>query len=104
MRDKIMDEHRSERPTLQSLREEITRTDEEMARLFVRRMEISKRIGALKTELGLPVFDPAREEENLRAAASRVAPSGSPITGHFFRPAWTFPRLVRRNRKRRNHE
>ena len=74
MRDKIMDEHRSDRPTLQSLREEITRTDEEMARLFVRRMEISRRIGALKTELGLPVFDPAREEENLRKAASRVAP------------------------------
>lgn len=50
--------------TLESLRAEIRRTDEEMRALFVRRCELAARIGAYKTRHGLPIEDRAREADN----------------------------------------
>ena len=44
-------------------RNEIEKIDSELIELLVQRMEISKKIGALKRENGLPIFDPKREEE-----------------------------------------
>ena len=57
---------------LELLRENITKTDEAMAGLFALRMKFCAAVAACKRENGLPVFDPAREEENLRAGALRV--------------------------------
>ena len=57
--------------TLQDLREEITRVDEQMAELFAQRMWISEQIAGIKRREGLPVFDAAREEENLKKAGTR---------------------------------
>ena len=47
---------------LNTARREITRIDEEMARLFEQRMREAEKIAAYKKEHGLPVRDPAREE------------------------------------------
>ena len=57
---------------LELLRENITKTDEAMAGLFALRMKFSAAIAAYKRENGLPVRDPAREEENLQNGAERV--------------------------------
>ena len=41
----------------------INEVDREMAELFARRMEAAKLVAEYKKERGLPVLDPAREEE-----------------------------------------
>ncbi len=46
---------------LESARQEINRIDEEMARLFERRMKAVEQVAAYKKENGLPVRDPVRE-------------------------------------------
>ncbi len=47
---------------LNELRNEIDEIDQSMIELFKRRMAVSKQIGKIKHELGLPIFDPIREE------------------------------------------
>jgi len=54
------------------LRQEITAVDDEMAKLFVRRMAVSKDIADYKEANGLPTYDPKREQENLEKAKVRV--------------------------------
>ncbi len=54
---------------LTDYRQEIDRIDDELIRLFCRRMEIAAQIGAYKTEHNLPIYQPEREEEKLRAVA-----------------------------------
>ena len=46
---------------LHEIREEIRQIDEEMAELFVRRMEAVRKVAAYKNQRGLPVLD--REQE-----------------------------------------
>ena len=58
---------------LELLRENIQKTDEAMAGLFELRMKFSARIAAYKKENGLPVYDPAVEEEKLRLGAEEVS-------------------------------
>ena len=58
---------------LAALRQEVDRLDDQIAELFLKRMEVTGRIGACKEELGLPLMDPRRELEVLRSAA---APGG----------------------------
>ena len=54
---------------LNELRREIDGVDDELTRLFRRRMDISAKISDCKRKNGLPTFDPGRE----RALLSRVA-------------------------------
>ena len=56
---------------LEEIRAEINRVDEQLLPLFLRRMRLSARVAAWKKENGVPVADPAREEEILSAAAAR---------------------------------
>ncbi len=56
--------------SLDEYRAEIDRIDEEMVRLFVRRMEIACRVAEAKKAEGKPIFDPARERELLSNIAS----------------------------------
>ena len=60
---------------LQDYRRELDGLDEELLKLFSRRMEISAAIGAYKKEQGLPVYDPARERQILLKMAER-SPKG----------------------------
>ena len=57
---------------LQLARQEINAADEEMARLFEKRMEAARKIAAYKKEHGLPVFDEVREKQVLESGAERV--------------------------------
>ena len=53
-------------------RQEINEVDEEMARLFVRRMHAVARVAAYKIAHGLPIYDEARENEVIARNAARV--------------------------------
>ena len=47
--------------TIEELRQEINKIDEEMASLFNKRMEVAKDIALYKKENNLPIFDKERE-------------------------------------------
>ena len=48
--------------SLETLREEINRIDEDIISLLSRRMEVAKKIAALKQDKGIPVEDRDREK------------------------------------------
>lgn len=47
---------------IDDLRIEIDRLDDELLRIFNERAQIALKIGAIKKEISLPVYDPAREK------------------------------------------
>ena len=55
---------------LQELRKRILEVDEALVELVGERKELVLEIGRLKSELGLPVLDPAREAAVVRRAAA----------------------------------
>ena len=58
--------------SLQEARKIINEVDEQMAQLFVRRMQAAQQVAAYKQEHGMPILDAAREEEVLRTGSERV--------------------------------
>ena len=58
---------------LDKLREEIDRLDGAIVPLLLERFEVVRRIGEVKKEAGLPVYNAAREEAVLRKV-SALAP------------------------------
>lgn len=59
---------------LHALRDDITRTDAELIRLFNHRLELATRIARAKAGTGAPVYDPAREADVLAHAAALTTP------------------------------
>ena len=57
---------------IKHLRNEIDAVDGELLELFRRRMELSPEIARLKKGQGLPIYDPAREQEKLAEIARRA--------------------------------
>lgn len=57
---------------IKKIRSEIDKVDGEMAKLFERRMELSKSVAEYKKDLGLLVEDKARETAILEAAAQKI--------------------------------
>lgn len=57
---------------IEEYRREIDRIDRELLDLFLRRMQLSEKIGAYKKEKGLPVFDAQREADVLRSRMQAV--------------------------------
>ena len=57
---------------LQEYREEIEKIDEELAKLICKRMDVSLKIGQLKKENNLSIYDPKREESLREKNLSRV--------------------------------
>lgn len=57
---------------LQEARKVINEVDEQMAQLFVRRMQAAEQVAAYKQEHGMPILDQAREDEVIRTGAERV--------------------------------
>jgi len=49
--------------TIDELRTEIDRLDAQLLKIFNQRAALALQIGELKKEVGLPVFDPAREKK-----------------------------------------
>ena len=58
---------------LDAAREIISETDRRIAALFETRMEAVKAIAAWKKERGLPVYDPAREDDLIRRNSAYIA-------------------------------
>jgi len=58
---------------LKEIREEISRTDTEMAELFIRRMEAVRKIAAYKQECGIPIEDREQEARVIDEHAGRIA-------------------------------
>ena len=48
--------------SIDDLRTEIDRLDDELLRIFNERADIALKIGMIKKEVALPVYDPAREK------------------------------------------
>lgn len=48
--------------SIDDLRTEIDRLDDELLRIFNERADIALKIGLIKKEISLPVYDPAREK------------------------------------------
>ena len=59
---------------LKDLRNEIDAIDDELVKLFTRRMDVSTRIAGVKKEKSLPIFVPAREREKLADVAEKAGP------------------------------
>ena len=57
---------------LKYYRKEIDAIDDELVRLFVKRMDVAARIADYKKEQGLPIFVPAREREKLADVAGQA--------------------------------
>lgn len=57
---------------LQEARNIINEVDDQMAKLFVRRMEAAAMVGAYKKETGMPIQDTAREEAIIRRGVERI--------------------------------
>lgn len=60
---------------LKDLRDEIDKIDDELVKLFVRRMETAAQIAAYKKEHNLPILVPAREQEKLADVAQKAGPA-----------------------------
>ena len=63
--------------SLKPIREEIDKIDEQLAKLFARRMECSKRVAEYKIEHGFEVVNRAREDEVLNSAAEKAGIYGN---------------------------
>ena len=70
---------------LEHLREEIRAVDEEMAALFVRRMETARKIAAYKRAHELPVEDRAQEARVLAGRGALVEDALRPYYLEFLR-------------------
>lgn len=62
---------------LKDLREELNQIDRQLVTLLDRRFEISRRVGQVKMEKGLPILDLKREEEILERNREWLAGSGN---------------------------
>ena len=56
---------------IKELREQIDIIDDELVRLFAKRMDISKQVAEYKKENSLPIHVPAREREILQEVAKK---------------------------------
>jgi chorismate mutase/prephenate dehydratase len=59
---------------LQDYRKEIDAIDDELVRLFTKRMDVAAKIADYKKENSLPIFVPAREREKLLDVATKAGP------------------------------
>lgn len=67
------EENRAEKiRSLAEVRQDINKTDEEMARLFEQRMKLAAEVAAYKKANSLPIYDAQREEQVLQNGMQRI--------------------------------
>lgn len=72
-------------PTLAELREQIDRIDDKLLDLLAERVRVALRIGEVKLQSGLPVYDPERERSIfLRLCQRAAAPLGPDVVRRVF--------------------
>lgn len=57
---------------IEDLRREIDHIDDELIRLFLKRMDIARQVAEYKKENNLPIYVPAREREKLQDVAAKA--------------------------------
>lgn len=83
----MSDGHDAALAELARCRDEIARIDRAMLDLLAERVRIGRRVGELKRTAGLPVLDPKREAEVVRAittAARELALPSEPVRDIFW--------------------
>lgn len=65
---------------MNELRGEIDKIDDELVKLFVRRMDVAAQIGDYKKANGLPIYVPAREREKLQDVVDKAGPDMANFT------------------------
>lgn len=63
------------------LRQQIDRADADLIAALATRYRLAEEVGALKGRMGVPVLDPAREAEVVRAAGAAARSAGIPDEG-----------------------
>ena len=58
---------------LKEIRQDINEIDEEIRKLFVRRMDASRQVAEYKTAHGLPIYDKEREAQVIEINAAKLA-------------------------------
>ena len=61
---------------LNELRNEINQIDDEILRLFLRRMELAAQVGTYKRAHDLPILQPQREQEILDSVSRKAGELG----------------------------
>lgn len=69
---------------LTQLRGQIDAIDDELIRLFCRRMDVAAQIADYKKEHGLPILVPAREAEKLLDVAEKAGPEMADYTKELY--------------------
>ncbi|MBQ3394218.1 MAG: chorismate mutase [Oscillospiraceae bacterium] len=70
---------------LKQLRKEIDGINRRMLELFTRRMDVSREISHVKEEMGLPTYDPERENRILERVTGETDPEYIEYTKRLFR-------------------
>lgn len=77
---------------LTDYRAQIDAVDSELVRAFAARMEIAAQIAAYKRAHGLPVLQPAREEEKLNALSEAAPEALRPYLTQLYRTIFALSR------------
>ena len=70
--------------SLNDFRERIDRIDDELLRLFERRMDVAREIAVYKKSENIPILDRRREAEKLNALAAKVSPDIAPLAYNLY--------------------
>ena len=82
---------------LAEIRQKIDAIDEELVKLFVRRMKAVEQVAASKHDTGRPVRDPAREKAILDRVAAEVGPGYADAARQLFQSLMSISRDHQKN-------
>ena len=72
---------------IKEIRRDITRTDDEIAKLFEKRMQLASQVAAYKKANSLPIYDPNRDQEE-HPPAGRIFPTSKLTAFGSFKKAY----------------
>lgn len=83
---------------LKELRAQIDEIDDELVRLFCKRMDIAAQVADYKKENGLPIFVPAREREKLQDVSQKAGPEMAAYTRTLYSMLFELSRSYQKKR------
>lgn len=83
---------------LKELRAQIDEIDDELVRLFCKRMNIAAQVADYKKENGLPIFVPAREREKLQDVSQKAGPEMAAYTRTLYSMLFELSRSYQKKR------
>ena len=89
---------------LKELRAQIDEIDDELVKLFCKRMDIAAQVADYKKENGLPIFVPAREREKLQDVSQKAGPEMAAYTRTLYSMLFELSRSYQKKRNGRNPE